>query len=143
MTAKTELEDRCTGLDLGADDYVTKPFELKELLARVAAQTRRIEKYSGSDIIYKDLKLDTSNFCISSSNSVSLSIKEFDLLKFLIYNKEKSLTKDYILSNIWKNDNSKTEESLGLYIDYLKNKLEMIGSSVSVFADENGYKLEG
>ena len=83
LTAKAEVDDRVNGLDAGADDYLTKPFAMKELLARVRAMTRRKTEYAAKKLQYGDFSLDDEKFELSCENSVRLSVKEFELLQAL------------------------------------------------------------
>lgn len=82
LTAKAEVDDRVAGLDAGADDYLTKPFAMKELLARVRALTRRKNEYEEGDVTYNDVTLKAQTFELSAKNSVRLSVKEFELCSF-------------------------------------------------------------
>ena len=101
LTAKAEVDDRVAGLDAGADDYLTKPFAMKELLARVRALTRRKNEYEEGDVTYNDVTLKAQTFELSAKNSVRLSVKEFELMQLLMRNTGRSLTAEFILSNVW------------------------------------------
>lgn len=132
LTAKSEIDDRVTGLDAGADDYLTKPFAMKELLARLRAMTRRRTQYSGSDLTFADLKLKEANFELSCENAVRLSTKEFELLRTLIMNAEHELDTDYLLSHVWEDEPEAVSDTVWLYISYLNRKLEAVSSSVQI-----------
>ena len=143
LTAKSEIEDRVAGLDAGADDYLTKPFAIKELLARVRALTRRKTDYSTNDLTYKNIKLNAASLELSSENTVRLSIKEFELLQVLILNNERYLEVPYLIEKVWNNDEAVKPDTVSLYISYLKRKLFAVSSSVEIVGDmENGYKLD-
>lgn len=143
LTAKAEIEDRVTGLDAGADDYLTKPFAIKELLARVRALTRRKTQYSSEDLKYHDLSLKAASFELGSENTVRLSIKEFELMQSLMLNQGRSLNNAYLLEHVWNNDPDAKPETIALYISYLKRKLRAIASDVKITGDgEVGYRLE-
>ena len=142
LTAKAEVEDRVTGLDAGADDYLTKPFAIKELLARVRALTRRKTQYQSEDIAYRDLSLKSASFELGSENTVRLSVKEFELMQALLLNHDRTLSTDYLLEHVWNNDTEVKPETVWLYISYLKRKLKAIASSVTITGTEwEGYIL--
>ncbi len=142
LTAKSEIDDRVTGLDAGADDYLTKPFAMKELLARLRAMTRRRTQYQGGDLTYKDLMLKETNFELSSENSVRLSIKEFELLRTLLMNAERALSSSYLLEQIWNEEPEASEDTLWLYISYLNRKLSAVASSVKILGSRGeSYQL--
>lgn len=142
LTAKSEIDDRVAGLDAGADDYLTKPFAMKELLARVRAMTRRRTDYSGKDLKYNDLHLDAEKFELSSENSVRLSIKEFELMQTLILNADKELDTKYLLDHIWDNEPDAQDDTVWLYISYLRGKLASVDSKVKIIGRRGGcYRL--
>ena len=149
LTAKSEIDDRVLGLDAGADDYLTKPFAMKELLARVRAMVRRKEKYDDQGAVkaknmeFGDLKLDAGTFELSSENSVRLSVKEFELLSLLINNAENEVDSALILKNVWDGSPGANEDTVWLYVMYLRGKLRSIASKV-VIDGERGqwYRLK-
>ena len=141
LTAKAEVDDRVTGLDAGADDYLTKPFAIKELFARVRAMTRRKQEYNKEKLVYGDISLDGENFELQSENSVRLSVKEFELLQTMILNAERNLDDDYLLKHVWDNSTDATVNTVSLYIAYLKSKLTAISSTVNIVKEETGYRL--
>ncbi|SFG64174.1 response regulator transcription factor [Oribacterium sp. WCC10] len=141
LTAKSDVDDRVLGLDAGADDYLTKPFAMKELLARVRAMTRRKKEYNCEQMVFGDISLDGETFELKAVNSIRLSVKEFELLQTLILNSEQFLNNEYLLANVWENDEDATAQTVGLYIEYLKSKLDSISSNVAIENDINGYKL--
>ena len=101
LTAKTEIDDRVAGLDAGADDYLTKPFAMKEFLARVRAMTRRKTVYAARKLKFGDFSLDSENFELACENSMRLSVKEFELLQTLVLNSDHEVDTDYLLEHVW------------------------------------------
>lgn len=138
LTAKTEVDDRVTGLDLGADDYLTKPFAMKELVARVHSLTRRMRDYNEDHIQFADITLDSASFELTSGNTVRLSIKEYELMRTLILNKEVALSTQYLVEHVWKNEPDAQADTVWLYISYLRAKLSSIGSSVQIDGERGG-----
>ena len=138
LTAKSEIEDRVAGLDAGADDYLAKPFALRELMARVRSMIRRHDMYEGSALHCHDLCLESEGLVLVSRNSVRLSIKEFELMRTLILNRDIELTPTYLLEHIWKNESSAQADTVWLYINYLRGKLRSVGSNVSIAGDRTG-----
>lgn len=142
LTAKAEIEDRVTGLDAGADDYLTKPFAIKELTARVRALTRRKTQYQTNDLNYRDLSLKSASFELGSENTVRLSVKEFELMQTFIINAGHTLDTHYLLEHVWHNDPDAVPETVHLYVSYLKRKLKAIASSVTISGTpQEGYCL--
>ena len=142
LTAKVEVDDRVAGLDAGADDYLTKPFAMKELLARVRALIRRNEGYAQTEIRFADFVLNTEEYSLSSGNSVRLSIKEFELLQALVANADKSLSTMYLIEHVWRNERDAQEDTVWLYISYLNGKLLSIGSDARIDGERGGeYKI--
>ncbi len=140
LTAKTGIDDRVDGLDAGADDYLTKPFSMKELLARVRAMTRRRIQYENKLVTYGDISLNGDNFELKATNTIRLSVKEFELLQSLMVNTETFLSADYFLERIW--DNSDAEIStVKLYVAYLNNKLKAVSSRITIMEKNGSYKL--
>ena len=138
LTAKAEVDDRVTGLDAGADDYLTKPFALKELLARVRAMTRRRTEYSDQDLSFGDFHLNGQTFELSSENSVRLSVKEFELLQALILSSDKELPSSFLLQRVWGDAPEANDDTVWLYISYLKGKLRSISSTVQIEGERQG-----
>jgi len=142
LTAKAEVDDRVAGLDAGADDYLPKPFAMKELLARLRSLIRRRETYEESAISYEDVSLDPAGLVLMAKNSVRLSIKEYELMKTLISNPDLDLSTEYLLSHVWKNEVGAQEDTVWLYISYLKGKLRSVGSPVTIEGSRGGsFKL--
>ena len=116
LTAKAEVDDRVNGLDAGADDYLTKPFAMKELLARVRAMTRRKTEYAAKKLQYGDFSLNDEKFELSCENSVRLSVKEFELLQALILNQNHEVSTQYLLEHVWDGAEEAGSDTVWLYI---------------------------
>ncbi len=142
LTAKSEIEDRVVGLDAGADDYLTKPFAIKELLARVRALTRRKTDYGTKELSYKDISLKSESLELSSENTVRLSIKEFELMQNLILNKERYVDVIHLKERVWDNAPEVKTDTVYLYISYLKRKLRAVASDVTIEGNaDTGFRL--
>lgn len=142
LTAKAEIDDRVAGLDAGADDYLPKPFAMKELLARVRAATRRAEAYGDTVLTYGDVTIDPATFALTARSSVRLSVKEYELMRYLMRSAEAPVDAEHVLGAVWRGDEAATANTVWLYVLYLRGKLAAVGSSVAV-AGENGgpYRL--
>ncbi len=138
LTAKTEIDDRVEGLDAGADDYLPKPFAMKELLARIRSMTRRRTAYSESTMQFGDIRLEAESFALSCANSVRLSIKEFELMQMLMNHADHAVSTNYLLESVWKNEPEAQEDTVWLYISYLRGKLRAVGSDVTVAGERGG-----
>ena len=138
LTAKAEVEDRVAGLDAGADDYLPKPFAFKELMARVRALIRRLPSHPETNLVMGDIKLDTENHSLSATNSVGLSNKEYELMVVLISNSDIQLSTKYLIEHVWKSEEGTQEDTVWLYISYLKRKLSMINSAVTISGTKGG-----
>ncbi len=143
LTAKAEIDDRVEGLDAGADDYLTKPFAMKELLARVRAMARRKNEYDSDIRTYEDLILNPENGELKCENSVRLSIKEFELLQELIKCGNQYVQTQFLLNKVWNSEiNEVSTDTVALYIRYLKSKLKAISSKVVIEGNlEVGFQL--
>ena len=125
LTAKWELEDKITGLNSGADDYITKPFAFEELLASIRALTRRPQNLTHNTLNCGDLSLDTLKFKVSrSGKDIRLSKKEYALLEYMLRNKGDILTKDQIISHVWDYDSDILQNTVEQYIRYLRTKID-------------------
>lgn len=125
LTAKDSVEDKVTGLDLGADDYIVKPFSFEELLARIRALLRRQTIATGPVLKVKDLIMDTNNRkVIRGGKEIDLTSKEYALLEYLIKNKGKVLTRSQIAEHIWNYDFEGTSNIVDVYIRYLRRKID-------------------
>lgn len=143
LTAKAEIDDRVAGLDAGADDYLVKPFAMKELLARVRSLVRRRAPYGQTQMQFEDLTLDPESFEMTSENTVRLSIKEFELMQTLMLHPGRELSTDYLLEHVWNGEENAKPDTVWLYISYLRNKLGAIASHTSIIgARGESYRLE-
>lgn len=144
LTAKDEISNKVEGLDYGADDYMTKPFDIEELLARIRSITRRQGQVYINEIEFEDLKLDLSNFNISTNEkSINLTAKEFEIMKLLMSNINIVVTKDELISKIWGYDSDAEDNNVEVYISFLRKKLKFLKSNVSIVTLRKlGYKLE-
>lgn len=145
LTAKSEIDDRVNGLDNGADDYMTKPFNTAELLARVRSMSRRYEReFNDTMPGFGDLEIDRAQQELSvKERHIKLSRKEFDLLEMLVLNSGKVVSKDMIISKIWGYDSDVEYNSIEVYISFLRKKLHAAGSCVCISTSRGrGYILE-
>jgi DNA-binding response OmpR family regulator len=145
LTAKGQESDVVLGLKLGADDYVTKPFSIKELLARVEAFLRRRRQGPGDVIAFGDCRLETSaRRLIRAGTDVPLSPKEFELLAYLAANAGRALSRDRIMSSVWGYDCRVTPRSIDRFINALRNKIEPDPADPRFLRTvrEFGYKFE-
>lgn len=144
LTAKTQVEDRIEGLDAGADDYLPKPFNMGELLARVRAMLRRREEYTPNIITYKDISLNmnSSELAVNGKSEV-LSKLEYRLMEALMLNQGRYLSTEELLIKGWGYDSDAELGTVWVYISNLRKKLAGLGSSVEIKAKRNvGYTLE-
>ena len=142
LTAKSEVDDRVAGLEAGADDYLPKPFAMKELIARVRSLARRNTDYGTGNLAFGDLVLNAETYELKAENAVRLSHVEFELLRTLILNPHRDLAVSYLLERVWEGDEEADEATVKLYVRYLQNKLEALGSGVVVVESNEGYRLE-
>ena len=145
LTARSEVTDRIEGLDCGADYYLTKPFEPRELLACIRALTRRQPELRNTDRLeYGDLTLDKRAFTLScGSRNVRLSRKEFDMMELLMLNRNVVLTKESLLVKIWGYESDAEDNNVEVYISFLRKKLDHLHSRVKIRTIRMvGYLLE-
>lgn len=127
LTAKDDIMDKVMGLDIGADDYMTKPFAIEELLARirVAFKHKKVLTNSSEIIQIGELKLDNSKYIVTYKNeNIELTKKEFDLLKYLMLNRSLVLTRDNILEKVWGYDYIGDTNIVDVYIRYIRSKID-------------------
>ncbi len=143
LTAKSEINDKVTGLDYGADDYMTKPFEAMELLARLRALTRRVGVVVVDEIKYEDLLLNLDNMELScNEKQIVLSNKEFLILKTLMTNPQMVISKDDLIIKVWGYDSDAEDNNVEAYISFLRKKLDYLGTTVAINTLRKvGYKL--
>lgn len=146
LTARSTVEDKIIGLDLGADDYLPKPFSADELLARIRALTRRksLPIQENKEISFGDLLVDEANYILKCGDkSISLSNKEMQILMLLINSDGKVVSLDTITRSAWEIESYSTSENVWVFISYLRKKLETIGSKVKIKSIRyQGYYLE-
>ncbi len=147
FTAMAEVDDRVTGLDAGADDYLTKPFSLKELLARLRSMSRRVDTNFTSNILtVGTVTLNVGEQELVSQNTIRLAGKESKMLEFFMLNAGKKLSTDQIFNHVWANDKDDPEIDNGyvfIYVSYLRQKLKSIGANVVIEGEEmGGYELK-
>lgn len=143
LTAKAETDDKINGLDLGADDYLAKPFEMKELLARIRSITRRKSDAVSSELQFGDCILSSLNYELTSAKgSVKLQNKEYQILELLMANKNAVISAETMMEKIWGYDSDTEINVVWVNISYLRKKLAHIGSRVTIKAVRNqGYML--
>lgn len=146
LTAKSTIEDKIAGLDLGADDYLPKPFNSDELLARIRALGRRkVQEYQDNkETTFGDLTINENNSAISCGDkSVDLSNKEMQILVMLVKGNGNIVSLDKIARDAWDNESYSTSENVWVFISYLRKKIESIGSKVKIKSVRyQGYYLE-
>lgn len=144
LTAKSEVDDKVLGLDSGANDYLTKPFEAKELMARIRAVTRIQTVQSDSLLKFGNLTLNQATFELSSpAGRISLANKEFQMLELLMSNPHNLISADGFFEKIWGYDSEAEMNVVWVYISYLRKKLEKLDADVKIKATRNvGYSLE-
>ena len=138
LTAKSEIDDRISGLDSGADDYLTKPFSVGELLARIRSLTRRGQDMSPSKLNVGSTSLDSEEHELSCHNSIRLSGKETKLMKLLMLNPLKGLDTKFIFDKIWSKEEDVDESVVWIYISYLRGKLLAVMSDLQIDGEEGG-----
>lgn len=144
LTAKSEVDDKVTGLDAGANDYLTKPFAAKELLARIRAMTRGQTQAVNSTLQAGNLVLDLASFELSSpTGSFRLANKEFQMMEMLMGNPRHLISTERFMERIWGYDSDAEINVVWVYISYLRKKLTALKANVQIKAARNaGYSLE-
>ncbi|MBP5173916.1 MAG: response regulator transcription factor [Clostridia bacterium] len=144
LTARADTEDKVNGLNLGADDYMTKPFDIDELLARVGALTRRKGEIVVDEIKFGDLTLDLASCVLTcGERSVRLSPKEFGVLKSFMLNPEKVIKTGWLLDNVWGVESEAVDNNVEVYVSFIRRKIKFVGSRVAIKRIQRvGYKME-
>lgn len=144
LTAKAEIEDRVTGLDLGADDYLPKPFAMKELLARVRAMLRRREEYTPNVLTCGDLALNQQDYTLSSpTDSVVLPKLEYRMMEALMLHQDGYLSTEELLTKVWGYDTEAEPGVVWVYLSYLRKRFATLQSKVTIQAKRGvGYRLD-
>ena len=143
LTARSSLEDRIEGLNAGADYYLTKPFDMRELLACINALLRR-QGSQVDELVFGNTSLDlATSMLVCGEKSVRLSSREFDVMRLLLQYRDKNLSKEVILAKVWGYDSNAVENHAEVYVGFLRKKLRSIGSNVRIEALRRlGYHLE-
>ena len=144
LTARDDVSDKISGLDCGADDYMTKPFDSGELLARVRALTRRQGEVLGDVLTLGDLSLDCGSRTLNAGDrSVRLGFKEFEVMRLLLAHQSGVLAKETLITKVWGIDSDAEDNNVEVYISFLRKKLAYLGSRVVISTIRKvGYHLE-
>lgn len=143
LTAKSEIEDRVLGLDSGANDYLPKPFDTRELLARIRAITRTKEE-TDTKLGFGNITLDRATFELSSpTGSFRLANKEYQMMEYFLSNPRRIISAEQFMEKIWGYDSDAEINVVWVYISYLRKKLTALGADIAIKASRNaGYSLE-
>lgn len=144
LTAKSDIDDRIEGLDSGADDYLTKPFAMGELLARIRAMTRRKSELSSNTLEFGNITLSRENFELTGPDGVQrLGNKEYQMLETMMMNPKRLISTERFMEKIWGYDSEAEINVVWVYISYLRKKLTSVGANVVIKASRGmGYSLE-
>ncbi len=142
LTAKAEVDDRIQGLDAGADDYLTKPFAMGELLARLRSLLRRQKEFGQDRLQQGSVTLDCAEGELSSKSAVRLSSKETQLMKYFMLHPGKKVDTQVLFDHVWKDETGEDQGIVWIYVSYLREKLRAIGGSLTIDGQRNGaYRL--
>lgn len=143
LSAKSETNDKVQGLNMGADDYLAKPFDTNELLARIKALLRRKAEFTGDILTYNDLMLDRDTFeLIKDEHKITLGKKEFGILEVLMLSAGKVIDKEKLIEKIWGYDTNAEYNTIEVYISFIRRKIEALGSKTEIKAIRGlGYML--
>ncbi len=140
LTAKDRIIDKAHGLNMGADDYLVKPFAFVELIARVRALLRRTPQMTETVLTYKDLMLDQSLFVVKRGGKrIELTSKEFALLEYLMRNPERVIPKQTIIDHVWNYDADILPNTVEVYMGYLRNKIDKISKEPNLLHTRRGF----
>ena len=144
LTARSEIDDKVEGLDCGANDYLTKPFDSKELLARIRAMTRNTSVQKDSLLRTGNITLDRASYELSSpTGSYRLANKEFQMMELMMANPRQLISTEHFMEKIWGYDSEAEINVVWVYISYLRKKLDALGADIQIKAARNaGYSLE-
>lgn len=145
LTAKSEIPDKLNGLENGADDYITKPFHMKELVARIKVVLKRKTNIKDTNILeYSDLKLDLTTGKMSTlNNEIAINGKELELLEMLLLHKNQILNREILANKIWGYNSEAEYNNVEVYVSFLRKKLKLLKSKIKIKAVRGiGYKME-
>lgn len=144
LTARNQVSDRVKGLDLGADDYLSKPFAFVELMARVKALLRRQGELTNDELVYGDLHLDYRAFQLyKDDEAIQLTLKECEILQVLMQRKQMISSKDMLIEKLWGYDSDAEDNNVEVYISFLRKKLKYLNSQCHIKTTRGvGYSLE-
>ena len=147
LTAKSELSDKLIGFECGANDYITKPFHIEELIARVNANLRNNnQNITKDELVFSDLRLNIRTsmlICSKNNESINIPCKEFQLLEYFMNNPNQIISKEQIYDKVWGVESAFESNNLEAYLSFIRKKMKLIDSDVNIKAVRGlGYKLE-